>query len=67
MPTYAFLYEEEEVLAESIATKELNGILKILQEHKAKILDVKLSTVDKVSGLLRTFLILYEAESPVKW
>jgi hypothetical protein len=47
-------------------TNELNTLLYGLQEHGAKILDVKISIINKELGVARSFLIIYEAGNVIE-
>jgi hypothetical protein len=62
VPTYVYLYEDLGNIRDTRTTQELNTKLYGLQEHGAKIRDVKISTVDKPVGVLRSILIIYEAD-----
>jgi hypothetical protein len=47
-------------------TNELNTLLYGLQERGAKILDVKISIINKELGVARSFLIIYEAGNVIE-
>lgn len=68
MPTFVELYENilDFGLAEVSGTAQLNDILNSLQKKGAKILDVKVSMTSIHEKEHRTYLILYEADKPIK-
>ena len=69
MPTFVEVYENicEWLIAQEVVTDEINKILSSLQKKGAKILDVKVSLAEISDGEHRTYLILYEAEKPIKF
>ena len=47
-------------------TKELNDFLQTLQQKGAEIIDIKISIIYKEElNMIRTYLIIYEAEKPL--
>jgi hypothetical protein len=64
---FVYIYEDlGTVRRTKTTTQELNTVLYGLQERGAKILDVKISTVNKEMGIARCFLIIYEARNTIE-
>jgi hypothetical protein len=62
VPKFVYVYEDlGPIRRTKTTTDELNTILYGLQERGAKILDVKISMINKELGVARSFLIIYEA------
>ena len=67
MSKFVYIYEDlGTVRRTQTTTHELNTLLYGLQERGAKILDLKISTVNKELGIARTFLIIYEAGNTIE-
>jgi hypothetical protein len=64
---FVYIYEDlGTVRRTQTTTQELNALLYGLQERGAKILDVKISIVNKELGIARSFLIMYEAGNTIE-
>jgi len=64
---FVYVYEDLGTIRRTqTATDELNTLLYGLQERGAKILDVKISTMNKEIGIARSFLIIYEANNIIE-
>ena len=65
MSTFVYVYEDLRA-RRTQTTNELNSLLYGLQERGAKILDVKMSTINKEIGVAYSFLIIYEANDVIE-
>jgi hypothetical protein len=63
--TFVYVYEDLRA-RRTQTTNELNSLLYGLQERGAKILDVKMSTINKEIGVAYSFLIIYEANDVIE-
>jgi len=67
MSKFVYIHEDlGTVRRTQTTTQELNTLLYGLQERGAKILDVKISTINKEMGVARSFLIIYEASNTIE-
>ena len=67
MSKFVYVYEDLGTIRRTkTTTDELNTLLYGLQEHGAKILDVKISTINKELGVARSFLIIYQAGNVIE-
>ena len=67
MSKFVHVYEDSGTVRRTkTATNDLNTLLYGLQERGAKIVDIKICTINNEIGIARSFLIIYEAGNVIE-